>query len=361
MSGIGSRHGSARRRWLLGLVAFVACLVAVSPFFWAIYRTMIFNTMPRDDYAPFVLWILGQPGGAFPASPYAYRILTALAAVPFYFLLPTLHLSNLPGSIAAPYLRATAAIAALSYVSAVGSSFVVARLARRGGLSLHEAALAGVLLFVLCWHSQIYGIDPFAILLVTVLLSLLQRPGMFALLILVSTMADEKVCMVFALWLSIRCLLRREDRVRRRWPWVASLGALAAYLVIVALVHVQGNAYQLQPAGYFGTMALNIRACFSARGVILNLLPTALLLAVAVVGWPAAGLAGGLFQRLDTLLIPALVLLALTVTQYFQIGRVVMHAAPIFVIPAAASVNIWYRRLGRFVEGRRTPARVAGR
>jgi hypothetical protein len=340
------------RCWLIGALAFVGCLVALSPFFWAIYRIMAFHTIPRDDYAPYLLWLLGQRGGAFPGSPYAYRVLAVFAAAPFDWMLPSLHLSDLPGSVSLPYIRATAALAALAYVSALGSAFTVSRLARRGGLTVEQAVLAGGLLFVLCWHSQIYGIDPFAILLVALLLSLLLRPVAFAALMLVSIVADEKVCMVFTIWLSLRCLLLGERELRL--PWIASLGALAAYLVMVALVRVPGNAYQLQPTSYLTTIAMNLRASLSGRGLVLNVLPTALLAAVAVAGWPAAGRGQGMARRADILLIPALVLLALTVTQYFQIGRIVMHAAPIFVIPAAASISAWHQRIAHFVTaGRR--------
>ena len=57
---------------------------------FAIDRIMVFNTVPRDDYAPFLLWVIGAPGGAFPGSPYGYRLLTILAAVPLYHILPAL-------------------------------------------------------------------------------------------------------------------------------------------------------------------------------------------------------------------------------------------------------------------------------
>lgn len=339
------------RRRLIGALAFVGCLVALSPFFWAIYRIMAFHTIPRDDYAPYLLWLLGQRGGAFPGSPYAYRVLAVLAAVPFDWMLPPLHLSDLPASVSLPYLRATAAIAALSYVSALGSAFAASRLARRRGLTAEQAVLAGTLLFALCWHSQIYGLDPLAIFLVALLLSLLHRPVMFAALILVSIVVDEKVCMVFALWLSLRCLLLHERQLRL--PWIASLAALAAYLFMVVLVRVPGNTYQLQPMNYLATIVMNLRASVSGRGLVLNVLPTAVLAAIAVAGWPAAGRGEEMARRADILLIPALVLLALTVTQYFQIGRVVMHAAPIFVIPAAASISAWHRRIVHFVTAER--------
>ncbi|MBW4091651.1 MAG: hypothetical protein HIU82_11160 [Proteobacteria bacterium] len=66
-----------------------------------------------------------------------------------------------------------------------------------------------------------------------------------------------------------------------------------------------------------------------------------------------AGSAGtvGPFRLVDILVIPALVLLALTVTHKFQIGRLVMHAAPLFVLPAAAAAGRWHARAARFIAG----------
>jgi hypothetical protein len=49
--------------WLAGLA------VLLSPVFFVIYRLAVFNTMPRDDYARFLLWVVGHAEGALPISP----------------------------------------------------------------------------------------------------------------------------------------------------------------------------------------------------------------------------------------------------------------------------------------------------
>ncbi len=343
----------AHRTWLVWVLSFVGCAAALSPFFWTIYRTMIFQTMPRDDYAPFVLWLVGQHGGAFPEAPYGYRLLSAAAALPFYELLPAFHFSNLPTSVTATYMRATAAIAALSYFSALGAAFLCGRIALRCGLDLGHAVLAGALLFVLCWYSQIYGIDPLAILGVTIMVMLIDRPAIFASAIIGSVVLNEKICMVLALWLTIRCLLVPRDRMRLLAPWIASLAALAIYLLMVKLVALPGNAYQIRPAGYPLRIAANIAASLSARGLILNLWPTVLLAGIALIGWRAPDLQGR-FRRSDLLLVVALAVLALTVTTDFQIGRIVMHGAPIFVVPAAAAIG------ALFPKGHAEPGRDPG-
>ena len=347
--------GAVARRCMVVLACFALCLVLLSPFFWTLYRIMVFHTVPRDDYASSLMWLLGQKGGVPPESPYAYRILSTAAAIPFDLVLPVLRVSLLNPDVPADYLRATAAFAALAYTAAVGAAFVAARFARRLGVAPGAAAGAGALLFVLCWFTEIYSIDPLAILGIAVLVSVLHGRRLFVPGVVASIVVNEKICMVLVLWLAFRWVLCSDDRARLGGPLLASVVALAAYLAMVQLIHVPGHSYQLQPTRYLGTIAANLSVQASGRGVLLNLVPTLLLAGVAVAGWPAGSI--GPFRRVDILVIPALVLLALTVTHQFQIGRVVMHAAPLFVVPAAAAGRFWHARAARFIAG--APAHVA--
>ncbi|HTW72892.1 MAG TPA: hypothetical protein VME47_23650 [Acetobacteraceae bacterium] len=326
------------------LVVLAALAVALEPLFFTIDRIMVFNTVPRDDYAPFLLWLAHAPGGAFPGSPYGYRILTIVAALPLYYLLPTLHLTNLPPALTPQYVQATAALAALSYLSLLASGLMMYRLARdRMDLPRRDAAIAGVLLSVLILYTQFFGVDAFAILLVTAGLYLLVRPAWFAVLIIPAAFANEKIAIVFALWLTLRCITSSADRRRLAAPWLAAMAAIAAYAAALLLLHLPGNAYQLEPGGYPATLLANLRASVSARGLLLNALPVGVLLAVGGLGWQHAGRRDldGLFHPVDLLIVPALVLVALVLTQFFQTGRLVMHAAPLFVVPAAVAIGRW--------------------
>jgi hypothetical protein len=105
-----------------------------------LFRLMIFDTLPRDDYAPMLLWWLGAPGAVPPISPYGYRALSVLAAVPFYHLLPPFALTNLPANLTPQYVQATAALAAMSFGALVGSAVMAYRLVPR---SLRPGAAGG--------------------------------------------------------------------------------------------------------------------------------------------------------------------------------------------------------------------------
>jgi hypothetical protein len=347
--------GLDARAWLIRIIGFAALLLLLSPFFWAIYRTMAFNTLPRDDYAPFLLWLVRSPGGAFPGSPWGYRILSVAAAVPFYYIVPPLRLSELPASIPAAYLKATAAIALLSWLAMVLAGFAIFQVAtRQCGLGKRDGLLAAALLFLLCWHSQVYGIDPFAIMLVALAVAVLHRRGVFAALVIVSVVADEKVCLVLFLWLTIRVGLHAEDRRELRVQWAATVLALVLYVLMLRLVHLPGNDYQVQPHDYTRTMFANLAASVSGRGLLLDIVPSLLVAGAAVAGWPVvrAGWLGRLFRPTDALVIPALILVALVVTKSFDIGRVVMHAAPLYVVPAVGSLSHWSRWYQGFARPR---------
>jgi len=141
--------------------------------------------------------------------------------------------------------------------------------------------------------------------------------------------------------------------------WAATVVALALYLVMLRLIHLPGNAYQVQPNGYMHTMFANMGASASARGLVLDIVPSLLVAGVAVAGWPVmqAGLPGRLFRPTDVLVILALVLVALAVTKSFDIGRVVMHASPLYVVPAIGSLAHWSRWYEGFAHPRDVLAR----
>ncbi len=317
---------------------FVAVAVVGSPLFFAIHRLAVFNTVPHDDYAGYLLWLVGQPGGAFPDSPYCYRMLSMLAAAPF-LLLPAIPLSTLPAAADPAWLRATTALSALSYLALVGIFLLGARLGRvRAGLDAGAAAAAGGLLVLLTLYTQVTAIDPLAVLLITAALCVLDRPGAFAAVMAGSVLANEKVALVLALWLTIRCVLHGDDR-RLLWrQWGAAMLAVGVYGTIVRFVPFPGNEYQTTLATLPVTIRENILAYASARGLLLNALPAAVLLGLGLFAARHRA-AAPWYRGTDLLIVPAMLGVALVLTHLFQAGRLVMHAAPLFVGPVVAALQ----------------------
>ncbi len=322
------RRLSSSILWAVGLTALA------SPFFFVLYRLELFNTLPRDDYAPYLLWLAGDPLGGIPDSPYVYRLFSVALAWPFYVLLPPIPLTNIPAALSQPVVHATAALAALSYIATLGTALLAAWLARvEAGLDQGHVILAGALAWALCWHAQITAIDSVALMAITAALCLIRRPAALTVLLVVSIGVNEKIALTLAIWLCLRCLASRSDRSLLWRQALTSVVCVALYAVMVALLHRGGNSYQLQPSSFPITITENLHAYASSRGLLLNILPTLILAAIALLGRPH-----GLFARVDILVIPAMLVVALVLTHLFQAGRLVMHAAPLFVVPAAAAI-----------------------
>jgi hypothetical protein len=332
------------RRWAATAGGAVLLAALLHPLFFVIYRLMIFNTVPRDEYGLYLLWLLGEPGGKLHESPYVYRVLSVLAAAPFYYLLPTISLTNIPANLAQPYLRATAAMAALSFAASIAAAAVAYRLAvDKGGLGRAEGVLAGGLMLVFCWYAGIYAIDAPAILLVVIGLYLADRPYVFAAFAVGSIAFNEKVALTLAIWLTVRCIFSAEDRKLLGKQWVGAVAAVLAYLAVVRVLRLPGNPYQLEPGGYPRVLADNVLAMFTTRGLLLNVVPVLVLLGLAAVSWRAlpGTVARGLFRPADLLVILGLIGVALILTLQYQMGRIVIHAAPLYVVPIAQALGDW--------------------
>jgi hypothetical protein len=326
--------------WLVGLV------VLLHPLFFVIYRLAVFDTVPRDDYARFLLWTVGNAEGVLPSSPYCYRVLSMVLAVPFYWVVPPIRLTNMPAGLSAAYLHATAALSALALVSWIaGAMLIYATAVTKCALSRRDAMLAGTLMFALGLFGQIVSIDPLSFALVALGIALVDRKWAFGIFVLMSIVANEKIVLVLAIWLTVRCVLSRQDRAAFGTQCVSALIAVAAYVLLVKLVPMPGNSYQTDPSAFAVTLRENVAAYFSARGLLLNVLPTVVLTALAAFGHAFAQHSPRrLFRPADILVIPALLGVALVLTHLFQAGRIVMHAAPLFVVPAVAALGPWLDR-----------------
>src|SRR5262245_16992222 len=77
---------------------------------------------------------------------------------------------------------------------------------------------------------------------------------------------------------------------------------------------------------YPTTAIENLKAYFDMRGLVLNILPVALLAGTALFSWRylKQPFAGDLFRPIDVLVIVGLLLVALVATLDYQVGRIAM-------------------------------------
>jgi hypothetical protein len=335
------------RARLVQLGYFLSLALLFHPFFFIVFRLMAFDTVPRDDYARYLLWLLHEPGAAFPGSLYGYRILSVLAAAPFYYGLPALPLTNLPTGLEPTYLQATAALAAVSYLAMVAGAMTAYRLVvDRFARPPIEGLVAAAFILLCESYAAFFGIDPLAFLLIICALYAIDRIGLFAVIMAASILFNEKVLIVFAIWVSLRFVLSAADRPFFGPRLIVVAAAIAAYVAMLAIVRLEGHSEQLDAGAYLPSLLQNVTATVTTpRGLILNILPCVLLAGAVWWSWQKRDRRrAAIYAPLDLLVIPALIVVTLVLTQFYQVGRIVMHAAPLFIAPVALGLGAWLRR-----------------
>jgi hypothetical protein len=330
-------HTPSRERLAASVLLLGVALTATYPLFIETYRSMAFQTFPRDDYAPYLLWLAGD-GSSMPGSPMVYRVLSVAIALPFYFALPVYRFTNLTG-IDVAYLRASQALAFTSWLALAGLAVLVYRTSRdRLGASPVAALVAFFAAPLYAQYTGMAGIDPLAMLLIAAAYYWLRAPAAFAPIVIASAAFNEKVPLVFALLLAGRVLAAPRETLRR-YPGqiLACACAVLGYLAVRHFSNIPGWERQLQPTTYLDSALAILKLTLSSKGVFQNLLPVALVLGVYAFVWrrrdavPAAH-----WSRADVAVPIGLLAVGVAINVEYTLGRLVAHALPL-VAPAAAA------------------------
>ena len=323
------------KRWKLSLLASVLLLLATYPIFFDAYRTAAFKAVPYDDYAPYLLAVLGK-GGELPGAPFVYRVFSVAVASPFYYLLPVYSFTNLHG-VDLQYLRATQAITFVSYLALLLNAVVIYILARMNHAASRASALIVAMLSIFCFGSFIskIGVDSLAILMVSLLLLVSPRKSLFIPLMLLSIGVNEKIPLLF---LSVFCArylwLATHRKPFQHWGQLTvSMFAVVIYFFAVWYFKFPGNEAQTNPGAFGKAVASSLSVSFSLKGLVLNVLPMTLL---SIFVWMAAReRVFNNFELIDISGVLVLMGLAVLAGVVFNIGRVVMYSYPLY-LPAAA-------------------------
>jgi hypothetical protein len=334
----------------------VALVVLVSvPVYFSDYRAAASNIFPRDDYSPYLLAMTGETGDGpnrqaelFPSAPMAHRPLSVAAALPFYYVLPYYAFSNIEAPDE-PYLRATAALAFLGWICMLLTALVIYATARRryqcsSGASL-LAALAALLLFN---FFDLAGIDALALLLVAILIYFIDRPAVIVPMVLVAAVINEKVVMIALVLYAGRLL---ESLVKRRsfsayayWPQLlASAFAFLGYIVFrTVMLPRPGYGHQLDPSTWLDTAMDTVTLSLSLKGALTNGVPLAAMAVLVVIAYlmaPLLAATNASFRRVDVLAALALLATAAFIGTEFTVGRLVLHAFPVYLAVLAVGVD----------------------
>jgi hypothetical protein len=338
----------------LRVLALLAYFLSTVPLFFEIYRSAAFNTVQRDDYATYLLYLLGQ-GGWVPAAPFAYRILSVAAAMPFYYVLPLYRFTRLPETDPM-YLRATEALSFVSYLSMILTVIVVYRIARtQFRASPPASAMAGIFALFLSNFVSAVGVDPFAIFTISLLVLWLPKPVLFGVLILLSAGINEKVVCLFATVLLVRGIACRLNRTP--FPYYRQLGAawlsIGGYVLFRMAFRVPDPEGQTNPALFMPHLQSTLNMAWSFKGLILTGIPLFVLGSLIVLARRSDR-----FWLADVSGLLVMVCLALLADVRHNIGRVAMFSYPLY-LPAAA-VFIDTVLLGSLSRSRSYPRTMYG-
>ncbi|KLK93147.1 hypothetical protein AA309_10110 [Microvirga vignae] len=322
-----------------GILTFLALSIVLYPVFITLLRVVLFNTIITDDYAPYLLYLIGHPEGSVPGAPWAYRVLSVAAAIPFR-LLPVITFSNLPGDWSPAYIAAKQALAVLSYLCMVATVCVAGyAAATRFGCGPLGTFLAGALAFILAQYIALYSLDAPALLLISFGVLALNSLPAFSALMVVSALANEKVLIVFGLMFAVRLLLRpaRQRAFLFLFPVIAGCALYGAAMMAfpLPLMEHQQNLGHLLPS-----IMMNVQASLTLRGLLLNVLPVLVVFALALLARTTTLSKHAPYaSQVDWLVVPLLLCVAMVASVTLNVGRIVMHAFPLFIGPVALALE----------------------
>ncbi len=328
---------------LIPLVLTLLLLLMTIPRFFEIYRTMAFNTIPHDDYATYLLHFLGEKSYFTIAySPYGYRVLSYLAAAPFYELLPVYRFTNLP-PIDENYLRAYQALAMSSYLAILAACLLIYLTAKnRLRLSIPISLLSAFMAFMLFEFTNMSAVDPMAIFLISLLFYFLEQPAPFSAIVLLSVPFNEKVSVVFFMLLIARLAIQRKA-FQERWQLLFTMLAMGVYFLIRTVVGLPGFEHQTSINSFLPSFIYTLRDTLSLKGAIQNLLPIFILLLIYFLALQSLKhKRTPYFFWSDILVLAGLALLAFVTRLEYTVGRIVMYSFPLYLPAACASIGIFF-------------------
>ena len=331
------------------LFMFAMMLASALPIFIDVYRRTVFGTVSYDDYAPYLLWILGEKGGVIPPSPFAYRIGSVVLAAPFYEL-PLIMLTG-GGAAAEPLpqtlerLRATQAICVANifyvYLSAITIGAYLKFRLRVSSEWSFVAALSFLLLSRYMALASVDGIATFPLLL-AILCAAERRSQYFVIALAIGAFINEKIIITCLLFVGLRALFCGGSRKENLILTIPALAILFAYLLVVASAALPGADNQRNPNSYLPALLAMSKTMLDPKGFYLNVWP-AIFLGVM---WGIGMLAPSdrrFMAASDIGVAIGLAFVAFLLDVKYNVGRIVMYSAPLFLIGAVQSSALLQR------------------
>ncbi|WIW90728.1 hypothetical protein K3M67_16805 (plasmid) [Sphingobium sp. V4] len=340
-----SKNPTDAHRRLLTPIFLTAILAAVVlPMFFDAYRTAYYGTMSFDNYSRYLLWFLGEPGGELPPSPHVYRLGSVIMAAPFYHLPLVLFsgegISHPLVNTTPEYAKALQAMCAANAVYASLSAVLATLyLTQRRDVPLGWAFSAALVFLMLTRYLGMGSADGIAtpLLMITAIAMIERKVALFAIVVILGTVVNEKVALIALLCAGFRALLVPEHRKAHFLMAGFAAIALAAYAVLVLALALPGLENQRDPSTYFSAIASSVRHLTNPKGVYQNLWPVMLLL---LMWWASLSRdRNPIVYGCDVGVVAALFLFALALDVQYNLGRIMMFVVPLFLLGAIANVS----------------------
>jgi hypothetical protein len=318
------------------LVVFAITCVILLPWFFDTYRIMAFNTVPRDDYAPFLLHLC-TGRGVWPTAPFGYRVLSIVPAIPLYWMLPLVKFSKLPSSVDPSYWRATQALAFLSFISIAAAATISFQFVRtKLGGTLSQAGFIALLTITLAGFTARYGIEPFALFVIFALLYEIDRPVIFSLAVLPSAFVNEKVAMFFLFLTVSRAIFVRGFFRAHRWQTCAAIAASVTYAVVLKTVHLHGDEWESTVGLWIPQTIEALKISMSSvKALELNIIPLVVITTPCIAFSFFSNGSTKLLARSDFLVPLGLFEAGLAAATGVTVGRIIALAIPLTVLSCA--------------------------
>ena len=321
-------------------VFFAGLLLISSPTFFEIYRSNVFEVLPRDRYESMVLFFAGDGGGVL-ESPFGYRVLYPILGVVPYWLSPLISFSELNSTLSLNELRATQALALVSYLSMIVVAAFAYRICReRGELGQMGSIVVGLTSFFLLKLTAFYGVDPMTIAFICAGLFWVGNPLAFSAVLLIGFAANEKIALVFVIFFTSHALLTRQ------WSYLSRAGlaaiALLAYFAVRGIVALPGMEHQTDLAQYPPNFISSFDYLLNLKGLYMNGFGPALLISVwvAAARWTPCDRQSPFESAAAIVLILALFGIGMALGMEWTIGRLALHALPFFFVPLGRIVSL---------------------
>lgn len=310
---------------------FLGILLLNIPLFFDIYRTAAFNIVPHDDYVPYLLYILGEKG-SIPTSPTGYRFFSVLIALPVYYIIPLFKFSLLEGK-SDVYFKALEALSFVTYLSVSFTSFLMYKISRHqlGGNEV-GSILASLITLLLFRFTAIYGVDPTAILLISLLLYNIEKKVIFTILLLVSIGFNEKIIFLFLMLFLARIIINQRENYF--YIGISSF-TFFCYFVIRYYVDLPGYEYMMEPDSYLGKAREALSILFTAKSMYLNFFPGVLALSLFFAAKKENDIRGNdkglIFSKVDFVPLVGFSIIALIMNLQYTMGRILLFCFPLYL------------------------------